>query len=208
MMRVLALGLALFWPPLAAEAQQTLPALYDVTGVAANDVLNIRAEPKASADILGSLPRDAKGVEVVAVNAAGTWGTVNTAEGTGYVALRFLAQQGGPDWGALESPLHCGGTEPFWGLDLDPARRAGLLSDPGTQGQDVNITALWQNGPYLGTAAVAFKGNDIDGLANLRGQNCSDGMSDRSYGIVVDLFLRDQTGAASAAFSGCCTLTP
>lgn len=207
MIRGLVLALGMLWAPVAV-AQQILPALHDVTGVAAGDVLNIRAEPNATAAIIGSLPRNAKGVEVVALDATGKWATVNTDEGTGYVALRFLAQQNGPDWGALEQPLHCSGTEPFWGLDIDPAQGSALLSDPGLQGQEASITALWQNGPYLQTAAVAFKGTDIDGLATMRGQICSDGMSDHSYGIAVDLFLRDGTGVASAAFSGCCSLLP
>lgn len=206
MMRVLWLGL-LFCAPMAV-AQEILPDLYDVTGVAVGDVLNIRAEPKASAAIVGSLPPTAQNIEVVAINPDRSWGTVNTDEGTGYVSMRFLAQTSGMDWGALETPLHCIGTEPFWGLDLDPAQGTATESDPDGVPRTAQITGLWQSNPYHGVAAVAFKGDGIDGLATLRGEICSDGMSDRSYGIAVDMFLRDTTGAATAAFAGCCSLIP
>ena len=208
MMRLWMIAFVLGFGPTLAMAQQILPALYDVTGVAVGDVLNIRAKPKPGAAIIGRLPRTAKGVEVIAVNAARTWATVNSDEGTGYAALRFLAQQTGPDWGAMETPLHCIGTEPFWGLDLDPGQGTAAESDPDGIPRTAAITAVWPNNPYNDTAAVAIQGDGLDGLATLHGAVCSDGMSDRSYGIAVDLFLRDDTGAASAAFHGCCSLLP
>ena len=207
MTRGLGLALALFGLPQAVMAQQGLPALYDVAGVAAGDVLNIRAEPKASATLVGRLPRNAKGVEVVAINADRTWATVNTAEGTGFVALRFLSHQSGAGWGALAAPVFCSGTEPFWALDIDPAQGKARLSDPNGPDRTGEITAVWQSTAYHSTAAVALKGAGIDGLASLRGAACSDGMSDRTYGITVDLFLRDESGQATATLGGCCTLT-
>jgi hypothetical protein len=156
MMRAWAFALALIFGPLSAMAQQTLPALYDVAGVAVGDVLNIRAEANASAAIIGSLPQNATSVEVIAINAAGTWATVNADEGTGYVATRFLVAQTGPDWGALKQPLHCIGTEPFWGLDLDPAKGTAAESDPDGIPRLAQITALWPSNPYHGVGAVAF----------------------------------------------------
>ena len=63
-MRALALLLALALP--SGAAAKGLPALHDVTGVAADDVLNVRARPDASAPVLGALTPDATGVEVVA----------------------------------------------------------------------------------------------------------------------------------------------
>lgn len=207
MIHGLVLGLALLCAPMAL-AQQILPALHDVTGVAVGDVLNIRAAPNASAAIVGTLPRNAKSVEVVAVDASGKWATVNTDEGSGYASLRYLTQQDGPDWGAMEQPLHCIGTEPFWGLVFDPTMGLASLSDPETQDRSAVISAVWPNNLYQTTAAFAFGGADFDGIATLRGANCSDGMSDTAYGIAADLFLRDASGAASVAFSGCCSLTP
>ena len=60
MIRVLILLLALALPLRAEE----FPAAYAVTGVASNDVLNIRARPDAGSAIIGSLAPDATGVEV------------------------------------------------------------------------------------------------------------------------------------------------
>ena len=93
MTRAWVVALALVCAPLVVAAQSALPALYDVTGVAADDALNIRAEPAANAEIIGTLPSDARSVEVVAVDASGKWALVNSAERSGYLALRFLLQQ-------------------------------------------------------------------------------------------------------------------
>ncbi len=207
MIRGLVFGLMLLCAPVAV-AQQILPALYDVIGVAVGDVLNIRAKPSANSAIVGTLPRNAKSVEVVAVDATGTWASVNMGEGSGYASMRFLAQQDGPDWGALEQPLHCIGTEPFWALGFDPATGMASLSDPETPDRAAVISAVWPNNLYQTTAAIAFGGAGFDGIATLNGESCSDGMSDTAYGIAVSLFMRDASGAASAAFGGCCSLTP
>jgi hypothetical protein len=49
---ILALG------PGSASAEADGPDLYAVTGVAADDVLNIRAEPHADAELIGKIPPD------------------------------------------------------------------------------------------------------------------------------------------------------
>jgi uncharacterized membrane protein len=208
MIRILVSALCLIFAPLIGAAQTLLPALYDVQGVAVGDVLNIRSAPSANAAIIGILPRDATAVEVVALNADGKWAQVNTDGATGFVALRFLNRQVGADWGALEQPLQCIGTEPFWSLTYDPANGMAILSDPETQGRNAVVSAIWQNSLYRPTAAFAFGGAGFDGIATLRGAICSDGMSDTAYGIAVDLFLRDPSGASMGAFGGCCSMTP
>jgi hypothetical protein len=48
-------------PDALAEADG--PDFYAVTGVAADDVLNIRAEPSARSEKLGEIPHDARGLE-------------------------------------------------------------------------------------------------------------------------------------------------
>lgn len=208
MTRAWVVALALVCAPLVVAAQSALPALYDVTGVAADDALNIRAEPAANAEIIGTLPSDARSVEVVAVDASGKWALVNSAERSGYVALRFLLQQDSAVWGALKQPMHCFGTEPFWSLRLAPATGVANLSDPETPSRPVMVSAVWPNTPYHATAAFAFEGAGFGGFASLRGASCSDGMSENQYGIGISLFLRDAEGAASTAMQGCCTLVP
>lgn len=182
--------------PVAAE--EVLPALYRVVGVAAGDVLNIRARPDAGAPILGTLAPDATGVEVIAI--AGGWASVNGPEQTGYVALRFLMREDLPAWNALQAPLTCFGTEPFWSLAIDPiAGTATMASPEDLDGQVAEISQTWPGAAWAPAAALALP----EGMAVLYPAECSDGMSDRSYGIAVDLFLRTQD---RPRLSGCCLI--
>lgn len=84
---------ALLFSLIASAAAATFdawPALYDVSGVASDDVLNIRAEPSADAPIIGTLAHDATNVEIIRDGENG-WGLVNTDEGTGWVSFAYLA---------------------------------------------------------------------------------------------------------------------
>lgn len=58
----------ILWLAAGPAAAQDLPAVYDVAGVAADDVLNVRAEPSAEAPVLRTLAPDAGGIEVVALS--------------------------------------------------------------------------------------------------------------------------------------------
>ena len=194
-MRALALCLLLAGP----AGAESLPALYRVAGVAAGDVLNIRAEPSASAAILGSLPPGASGVEVVAEQ--GAWGLVGMGEGAGWVKLSFLARQPGEDWFALTQPLRCLGTEPFWSLGVDPATRVAVYSTPEGGDAFTTLTTLWPGGAAGQGAAFALP----DGFATLSGGQCCDGMSDRVFGIAISLY---RMGEAPTVLQGCCTLAP
>lgn len=195
MIRFLLLFLLLTLPLRAEE----FPALHAVTGVAADDVLNIRARPDAGSPIIGSLAPDASGVEVIATS--GNWALVNTGEGAGYAALRFLAREPGPAWSALQTPLTCLGTEPFWSLEIDP--QPGLTrfltpDDPAPVAEP--IAGLWPAEPWAQSAAVGLS----DGVAVLTEAECSDGMSDRRFGIAVDIFRSGSGGATRLV--GCCRL--
>lgn len=195
MIRLVLLWLSLMTAPLWAEVY---PALHDVTGVAADDTLNVRSTPDVASEVIGTLAPDAKGVEVISVTDG--WALVNAGEGRGYVARRYLARVEGPDWNALEAPLTCLGTEPFWSLGIDPARGETQFRTPKYEApRTAPITAVWPALPWSRAAAVALP----EGLAVLAPADCSDGMSDHSYGITVDLFL---TGAAGGRLSGCCSL--
>lgn len=119
MIRFLLLILWLTAPMLRAE---DYPALYDVTGVRADDALNIRERPDADSPIIGMLTPDSTGVEVVAE--VDGWGVVNIGERAGYANLRFLARSERPAWNQLATPLVCSGSEPFWRIEIDPANRA------------------------------------------------------------------------------------
>ena len=191
-------GLA-FWLLAGAAGAQDLPALHHVTGVAAGDVLNLRERPDATAPVVGTLSPDATGVEVVALD--GGWSLVNTSETAGYAASRFLTRDAGPGWNTLQQPLHCLGTEPFWNLAISPQTGTAWLSTPEDPDPEaLAIGPLWPALPWSPVAAFAVP----DGMVMLSPADCSDGMSDRRYGIAADLFL---SRPGSPRYSGCCGLS-
>ena len=193
----------------AARAQApTLPALHDVTGVTAPDVLNVRENPRASAGVLGALPADATGIEVVALSDSGDWGRVNLGERSGWVSMRYLVPAPGADAQALvfDRPLRCVGTEPFWTLASDGTALS--WSRPGADPLPVEpqLTARAAGRPAYRDALDAL----IDGqdrlTAVVRSAACSDGMSDTAYGLSVDALVQDADGGR--LLSGCCTIAP
>lgn len=187
----------------SAATAQTLPQLYDVTGVEAGDALNIRATDSASAEVIGTLARDAQSVEVVAMNDAGTWGQVNTTEASGWVNLRYLAERGVHiDHYNLPDGLFCMGTEPFWSIQ----NTGGQLhyDTPDTPARDMEIWMAQDSG--IGgdlRRMVQFAGISGSGMAFIYPAACSDGMSDRSYGLSISLM----TAPDAPMLSGCCTLS-
>ena len=197
MIRALCLAVALTMAGALPGAAQDLPALYDVQGVAADDVLNIRAAPQADAEIVGTLAPDAKRIEVIA--AVDGWAMVNTGEGTGYAKLEYLAPSGGPAWQTFEAPLSCFGTEPFWGLDFDPAAMSISLNNFETPAQVMAVKQIWLPLPWSPVSAIGLE----DGTVVIRPEECSDGMSDQTYGIAMDMFL---TKGDLRRYSGCCSL--
>lgn len=183
----------------AGTAQADLPALYRVTGVAQADTLNVRAAPGTSGAVIGTLAPDADGVEVTALSPDGKWAQVNTGEASGWAALRFLQRVSGTPF-----PLRatCFGTEPFWSLELgeeavfDQMSGVEFRFDRAADLRSANRTdrtAILADGP-LGRLT-----------GTVSAQACSDGMSDRAYGLSIDAVLDFRTGGPRL-ISGCCTL--
>ncbi|MBF9035925.1 SH3 domain-containing protein [Rhodobacterales bacterium HKCCE2091] len=201
-MRWLAAFLLLFWP-VSAIAQSDLPAIYDVTGVASDDVLNVRVDPDASSGIIGTLAPDATGIEVTGTNADGSWLRLNTGERSGWASARFL-QRTGPDWSAgMPAEFTCFGTEPFWSLSnkADGANLGGpaftaIYDAPWTAPpfglQPVRFAATWTSGGTLAMSGV------------IRREQCGDGMSDRDYGLSIVLIRHDTE--SPTALDGCCAI--
>jgi uncharacterized membrane protein len=174
--------------------------------VAPDDVLNIRERPSADAPVVGELRPGATGVEVLAIRDG--WALVAAGEGAGHVAARFLQRDDGSAWFALQTPLRCLGTEPFWSLSIDPAAgRADYLTPEADLPQTWRIGAVWPGRfPAQVPAQVPAQSAALSlpvGTAVLTPVACSDGMSDRPFGIAVDLFLTEPAGAR---LSGCCSL--
>lgn len=188
----------------ALAAAQGLPALYDVTGVANDDVLNVREGPSAADPIIGTLAPDAGNVEVTALNDDGTWGRVNTRERTGWASMSFLARQSGQNEGTLPVPMRCFGTEPFWSLEVADS---GLVFD-GLNMEPVETSLATRTAARGIPGRYGFAGWGAKETAGMHGivrrEECSDGMSDRLYGLSLDLLV--SSDGTLSQYAGCCSL--
>ncbi len=187
----------------APVAGETFPALFDVSGVAAGDQLNIRGGPTVSTSIIGGLAPDAKSIEVTALSETRRWGRINTGEGTGWIALRYLARQSEHGWREAEAPLRCFGTEPFWSMPIFLPTHRIEFHEPGEGGFELVADAgTLPTTAFPPTLAVPFSGMR-EGMVVIReNAACSDGMSDRLYGLEAQVYWRGDTHG----LSGCCTL--
>ena len=189
--------LGLTGPLWADTLPPALPALYDVAGVAADDHLNVRRLPDPGSDVIGRLDPDQTRVEVTALSLAGDWARINTGETAGWVALRFLA----PHDGVLDATsLTCYGTEPFWSMNFSTDDTL-LMSTPEREqsfpiDRPVAVDAIGEQG-FVGLRFDWM----IDGTpatSHILPGQCSDGMSDRMFGLhYVD---------TAGPYLGCCSL--
>ncbi|WP_157994805.1 SH3 domain-containing protein [Paracoccus tegillarcae] len=194
----LALTTALLASPALATQEYILPTLFDVTGVADDDVLNIRQQPSPSSQIIGRFAPDQTGIEVV--DQRNGWALVNTAEQSGWASMRYLTYRTDV-WQAGQLPAFtCAGTEPFWGL-----RR-----------EDGDLVLDGVDLPETSYPLQSVLGGDVfrdpsrallaEGLTvSIMPQQCSDGMSDRRYGLRGHIIRH---GAEPRLFQGCCTIQP
>lgn len=180
-----------------ASAEGFLPT-YQVTDVAANDVLNIRAEPDAQADIVGTYDPYVQHIEVLRTSPDGKWGFVGAGERNGWTSMRFLKEMPHPKGGMLR-PLRCFGTEPFWSLNLLP--RGDEYHMLGDTRRD--LTLVHERLASNGAIAVFEEGPTLTKTLIVERGYCDDGMTDREFGMRATLF-NDAPGG-NAVQSGCCT---
>lgn len=196
---IAALACLLSGPALATQ-EYILPTLFDVSGVGAGDRLNIRAEPDARARIVGTLAPDATGIEVV--EEARGWGRVNVGEATGWVSMRYLSYRTDV-WqpGAVPDGFRCLGTEPFWTVEVDRAGGQVRFSQP--DGAESRALAAILDSGVFRDPSRAVLAEDLTLVATPA--LCSDGMSDRLFGLRATLILRD---GQPRMLSGCCLIQP
>lgn len=185
----------------SASAQNDYPRLHDVVGVASNDVLNVRAGPGASTPIVGELAFDARGVEVI--RAEGGWGFVNVTEGTGWASMRYLSARADGD--ISNNPhLVCGGTEPFWDIDVRQGQVATIKTpmnfDPGERFSVGLFQRAWSP---LEKHVLQGTDNTRDLTLIVAQTYCDNGMSDNEYGFDATLVVG---GSEGYVMSGCCEL--
>ena len=205
MTRLLALALVLLCLAGTATAAPVLPSLHDVTGVAPGHVLNVRSGPTTAASVIGTLAHDATAIEVVAVNPTGRWGQVNVGEGAGWASLGFLAEQ--PEvWkpGALPGHLSCFGTEPFWNIRKSDA--GAVFQTPEAEQSFAAVTALDTGIPGDVRRALILAEGRLRITFTINPQSCSDGMSDRVFGLGTLVIVED--GDGPRLLTGCCSIEP
>ncbi|WP_425074380.1 COG3650 family protein [Sagittula sp. S175] len=183
-----------------ANAQEGFPALYDVSGVGADDALNVRAGPGVNHGVVGALAHDQKRVEVLGVQ--GNWAQVNTGEVAGWASLKFLEPRPAEPLADAKG-LRCFGTEPFWELDITPGDTA-RLRKPDSPLVDVFQVGALERAPAMVEKHVLRGVGAARELAVVvQPAQCSDGMSDRSYALDVTVIV---TGAQGPTYAGCCSL--
>ncbi len=203
---VLALIFACLSCPALAQDFPPFPALYHVTGLGSGEALDIRTDPYDGADAVGSLPSGARNVEIVTLSDDGEWGLVSSGEISGWVAMQHLESAGLPSWVGLGTPLSCLGTEPFWNLRIEAPLFKAAVTTPDGGEKGFTLRDFWPGSDFRPVAALRIDPAAGGGFAVLRGDICSDGMSDRAYGIAVDIFPEDS--GSPSVLSGCCTLQP
>lgn len=199
MLRLAALLIALAFAQTAAA--QDFPALFRVVNVSAGDVLNIRAEPNARAAIVGRFERTQVGIEVVGLSEDRRWGLVRIDEGIGWTSMRYLQAERSDSWRDGQQTLTCLGTEPFWTFRFFlPNNRAEYVA-PDTSFEVRTDAPHLPGTQFPPTLTLPFQGAR-EGFAVIRNGVCSDGMSDRLYGLEGQIYWRGQT----QGLSGCCML--
>lgn len=191
------------WPA-AATQEYILPTLFDVVDVAADDVLNIREAPDARSSIIGTLAPDARNIEVVAYDETGQWAQINVDERSGWAALRYLAYRVDV-WnpGTLPPMLNCLGNEPFWSFRLAGDRL--MFSTPDSPDVVLRIDAILATGIFRDPRrSVSAQGDSSQMTAVLVPLACSDGMSDRAYGLDVTVILEGPS--EPRMLTGCCSI--
>lgn len=188
----------------SADADRLLfPAFYQVTNVASNDVLNVRAGTGASHPIIEHLAHNDRHIEIVQLSDDGKWGQIGYPNGSGWASMRYLKRQGGQTGSDLPRPLSCGGNEPFWGLKFDQNNNE--FTEPGQMPH--SLATIWQGIPD-GMVPVSYgvkMAGGIDEISVVITRNqCSDGMSDKTYGFTINALLSG--GVGNRMLVGCCSL--
>lgn len=206
--RLLTVLLVAATSPASAELS-LVPALYQVTGVASDDTLNIRTSPSAGSTKIGAFAHNKDKVEVIDVSPDGNWGLVNINGQSGWTSGRFLRLMPGQPADNLPANMVCSGTEPFWVLEFGPFDTArGDWSFMGLTDGATNYGAIWTDSPLNRTPnrfGFDFPHSRVSVTGFVQTGLCNDGMSDLEYGFSVGIILR--TPSDRLLVDGCCSLT-
>jgi uncharacterized membrane protein len=152
------------------------------------------------------LQADAKDIEVIEADSGQRWGRINIGEGTGWVSLAYLSRQPDDRTGAMPAIRSCHGTEPFWSLSLDGAGGA-RFTTPDSEPRTGAVLSRQSSLNRADRHGFSARLGEAEVTAIVAQSLCSDGMSDRAFGLTIDLVL-DGGSQDSRLLSGCCSLLP
>lgn len=199
MMRFIAFCLCLSGPAFA----ENFPALYDVVDVAADDSLNIRANPSNKAPVIGTLEHNAAYVQIEALDPSGRWAQVSAGEsGMGWVFARYLQAIPGatfPEWPELQ----CSGSEAPWSVGY--SAKDGVLYRFGYNGESRHLPSGPMMSAAENTKTNVFMASDgkLHISAALQKAQCWSTMVESFSGIEAMVFV---TGEQQHAYYGCCRM--
>jgi uncharacterized membrane protein len=119
------------------------------------------------------------------------------------VSLAYLAYRTDV-WepGSLPEGFACFGTEPFWSLNAE------TFSTPEAPDQPLDVAAVLDSGIFRDPRrAVVATGAAGRFTVTATPQACSDGMSDRAFGLAAMVVLEPE-GASPQLLTGCCSIAP
>ena len=183
------------------RAVPVLPAIFEVTGLTAGDHLNVRAGPSAKAKDIGDLTAGTL-VEVTQIDPNVGWAQIVYGEWTAWAYARFLTAVDTPLLSGTDLPanMNCGGTEPFWDVQISNGRVADFGMMGGARVME-DISHAGKSSNHILKQSIQTE----SWSAFLEKRQCSDGMSDRQMGIAIEL-LATGDDADFRHLSGCCSV--
>lgn len=194
-------------PVTAAEMQ-----IYVVANVATGNVLNLRSGPGVSNTVVARIPADGQGVVATGEEkkvGSSTWVRVYWNGKGGWVNKNYLKPDSGATGGSTGTTptprppatgpvMRCGGTEPFWSIDITETRLSVDMADGPKYGVPVTFRQTSANNRTIAVIAGA-NGPQSTQLFLQKVQVCSDGMSDTKYPYTATAVLNNKQ-----VISGCC----
>ncbi len=180
-----------------------LPALYNVTGVASDDTLNIRRMPSGKSEKFDVLAHDATFVEVIALNETGRWGQINTGEaGMGWVSMAYMAPVENGTF--VEWPhMRCSGSEAPWYFEFEQGAAA-AYSYGYTDPVALSASAIRAGSEGFRGHGIAATSPTLTVTATFRQDICESTMIEMARGIRAVVVATGADG--TAVHTGCCSL--
>lgn len=196
---------------LGALPKTATAAAYQVQGVAADDYLNMRAKPGVGGLVVTMLPPSANNISLTGERAqvgSSIWVRIKWQGKLGWVNRRYLALTNAQLPASLpvtpspqtedQTRLRCGGTEPFWGIDVTNAQATFSPAGGEKLSLPIKFRSASKNNPTIAAVDARNQSRNITMFLQ-KVESCSDGMSDVAYPFSVTAIINNDT-----VYSGCC----